>query len=90
MRAYNMTHNEPQFHVVDRVNAQGEPTISKGVDHYPFRFVIYRHVADQPELVYGELIALCHEEEVAGLVCASLNSTCAFLNTMLTTEAEVT
>ncbi len=73
----------PQFHVVDRATASGQPLIAKGVKTHPWQFAVYRRTAAQPALTYGEMIALCHDEDEANILVAALNATTAFLNTMI-------
>ncbi len=72
-----------QFHVVDRATAQGQPLMSQSIATHPWQFAIYRHVVEEPSLVYGKIVALCHDEDDANAIVAALNATSVFLATMI-------
>ncbi len=72
-----------QFLVVDRATAAGQPLIAEGVEPHPWQYAIYRRTAAEFAHTYGEMIALCHDKDEANILAASLNATCAFLNSMM-------
>ncbi len=74
---------DPLFHIVDRETAPAAPVISTGIATDTWRFALYRRAQGY---IYGQLIALLHDETEAQLVCVSLNASTSFLNALFREE----